>query len=408
MNIEGNTNPACEEDSDKNNKFFEAPGQSRPYFLFPSQPSPASSAESISQFTDPKSTSLEPTVTHYQHQSSNDFSESSDPNGSKDKGSTYLTPSHLPASSKFTTLNYDFPYDYQKGAKGEEDHSPQEYHNPSFTENNQFQGEFRAPELAQGEYQANLFPPQNTSASISSQDLVPIAQQARASRETTVGAGQTESCSETEDDEEYEDILPPPPASKSRKSRKKAVTKRKRSFKNSRKEKATRHWTASDDDKVAFLREYGNLKWHEVTEFLNGRHTPQAVQMRYLRSLKRRNDGLCDAEKAKLKRIVEEDYEGRFKRIATQMGPSFTPIRLIKIFMQECGMSELLKHDKVWTREEITAFVDAASGDFDSFNVPYRADQLPTRAAEHMQKYHVRAYEELSALYVGKLKFGTN
>lgn len=164
-----------------------------------------------------------------------------------------------------------------------------------------------------------------------------------------------------------------------------------------------RRWTESDDDKVAFLREYGNLKWHEVTEFINGRHTPQAVQMRYLRSLKRRNDTLTMAEEGKLRRLVVEDYESRFKRISTQMGPSFTPIRIQKLFLEDAGMGELLKAEKVWTKEEISKFVDEAAGDFDSFVVPYRADKLPPKAAAHMEKHMTHSYKDLINLYVGSL-----
>lgn len=166
---------------------------------------------------------------------------------------------------------------------------------------------------------------------------------------------------------------------------------------------AIRRWTESDDDKVAFLREYGNLKWHEVTEFINGRHTPQAVQMRYLRSLKRRNDTLTPGERTKLKKLVEEDYESRFKRISTQMGPSFTQVRIQKIFMEEAGYGDLLKAEKVWTKEEISKFVDEAAGDFDNFEVPYRADKLPSKADEHMERVLKIPYIDLVRLYVGGL-----
>jgi hypothetical protein len=163
----------------------------------------------------------------------------------------------------------------------------------------------------------------------------------------------------------------------------------------------SKRWTESDDDKVAFLREYGNLKWHEVTEFINGRHTPQAVQMRYLRSLKKRNDSLTPAEKAKLQKIVQEDYENRFKRISTQMGPSFTQVRIQKILLMEAGLGDLLKEDKIWTKEEIGKFIDEAAGDFDNFEVPYRADRLPSRAANYMMRRMSRPYHDLVNHYVG-------
>lgn len=162
-----------------------------------------------------------------------------------------------------------------------------------------------------------------------------------------------------------------------------------------------RRWTDSDDDKVAFLREYGNLKWHEVTEFINGRHTPQAVQMRYLRSLKRRNDKLTPEESTKLRRLVVEDYESRFKRLSTAMGPSFTPVRIQKIFLTQGGLADTLGGEKKWTRDEIVDLVDQAGGDFDNFTVPVRSDELPPQAKDHMKDKYTKSYEELVSLYIG-------
>lgn len=166
-----------------------------------------------------------------------------------------------------------------------------------------------------------------------------------------------------------------------------------------------RRWTESDDDKVAFLREYGNLKWHEVTEFINGRHTPQAVQMRYLRSLKRRNDQLTPEETEKLRRLVVEDYETRFKRLSTAMGPSFTPVRIQKIFLAQGGLGDTLESNKKWTRDEIIDLVDQAEGDFDNFTVPVRSDELPPRARDHMKDKYTKSYEELVSLYIGIERF---
>jgi hypothetical protein len=165
---------------------------------------------------------------------------------------------------------------------------------------------------------------------------------------------------------------------------------------------ATKRWTESDDDKVAFLREYGNLKWHEVTEFINGRHTPQAVQMRYLRSLKRRNDVLTLEQRNKLTKVVEEDYNNRFKRISIAMGPSFTPLRIQKLFMQDVGLGHLLKPERIWTKMEIAAFIDAADGDFDNFKVPHFGDKMPPAALQHIEKCQMLKYEDLVKMYIGK------
>lgn len=205
----------------------------------------------------------------------------------------------------------------------------------------------------------------------------------------------------TINEEEYEQDTPAVKPAKRRANAPPGKRKNTRAKKTHGSKSGIRRWTESDDDKVAFLREYGNLKWHEVTEFINGRHTPQAVQMRYLRSLKRRNDTLTAAEQAKLRRLVVEDYESRFKRISTQMGPSFTPVRIQKIFLEDSGMGDLLKAEKTWSKEEISKFLDDAAGDFDSFVVPYRADKLPPKAAAHMEKHMAHSYKDLIGLYVG-------
>lgn len=184
-----------------------------------------------------------------------------------------------------------------------------------------------------------------------------------------------------------------------------AHTKRpskKKGSKTNRTRKATKRWSESDDDKVAFLREYGKLKWHEVTEFINGRHTPQAVQMRYLRSLKRRNDVLTPEQRDKLANAVEEDHRNRFRRISIAMGPAFTPLRIQKLFMQDVGLGHLLKPERIWTREEIAAFIDAADGDFDSFKVPQFGDKMPPAALQHIEKYQMLKFEDLVKMYIGK------
>ncbi|KAF5099125.1 hypothetical protein D0Z00_001789 [Geotrichum galactomycetum] len=182
----------------------------------------------------------------------------------------------------------------------------------------------------------------------------------------------------------------------------KRPNKKKKGSKPSRTRPAMKRWTESDDDKVAFLREYGNLKWHEVTEFINGRHTPQAVQMRYLRSLKRRNDVITLEQRNKLAKVLEEDYHNRFKRISIAMGPAFTPLRIQKLFMQEVGLGHLLKPERMWTKEEIAAFIDAADGDFDNFKVPHFGDKLPPAALQHIEKCQMLKFEDLVKMYIGK------
>lgn len=181
----------------------------------------------------------------------------------------------------------------------------------------------------------------------------------------------------------------------------KIFKKKKSSKKNNTRPRAKR-WSESDDDKIAFLREYGNLKWHEVTEFINGRHTTQAVQMRYLRSLKRRNDTLTLDQRKKLAQVVEEDYQNRFKRISIAMGPAFTPLRIQKIFLQDVGLGDLLKPERIWTKEEIAAFIDAADGDFDNFKVPHFGEKMPPAALQHIEKYQSLEYDNLVKIYIGK------
>lgn len=310
----------------------------------------------------------------------------------------YPTPSISPENRPVQHLRYDYL-----------NHKPAQYPqtniHPNISQN------YQNDSMVSEEYQHNLFSHVNTQHS---DPTVPETENSGNEKESRSSFNITnlshivnyEDDDGTEDDDLTEDATPSPKASRQLKGKSKAKSKsvqkasRLKSLisKNSNKNTPVKRWTESDDDKVAFLREYGNLRWFEVTELLNGRHTPQAVQMRYLRSLKRRNDQLTPEEREKFEKIVTEDYENRFKRIATQMGPSFTAVRIQKIFLKDAGLGKLLEQTKVLSREEIANLI---GGDLDNFRVPTFADRLPPLAAEHMQKYACESYENLVGMYIG-------
>lgn len=73
-------------------------------------------------------------------------------------------------------------------------------------------------------------------------------------------------------------------------------------------------WTKKEDELVIYLREKQKFKWYEITDELNGRHTPQAVQMRYLRVLKKKKPLIMDQEKQTIMDIMNGNDMYRIKR----------------------------------------------------------------------------------------------
>lgn len=87
--------------------------------------------------------------------------------------------------------------------------------------------------------------------------------------------------------------------------------------------RAPQRWTQSDDLLILYLKEVENLTWKEAALLIRYRHSWQAVQMRYLRTLCRLTGEWSEEDTNRLKLVVSRDWATRWKRIATEMGPQF-------------------------------------------------------------------------------------
>ncbi|CAN6626776.1 hypothetical protein TRVA0_011S00452 [Trichomonascus vanleenenianus] len=100
-------------------------------------------------------------------------------------------------------------------------------------------------------------------------------------------------------------------------------------------------WCERDDYIISVLKEAYDFPWRRIATFIDNRHSWQAVQMRYLRTLKNRNQ-LFNAEESKRFLVcLKRDWETRFHRIACEMGNGFSVKRCIKHAFAVIGMPEL-------------------------------------------------------------------
>lgn len=97
-------------------------------------------------------------------------------------------------------------------------------------------------------------------------------------------------------------------------------------------------WTPCDDRLIMYLKEIEGLTWKESALMIRYRHSWQAVQMRYLRTLCRLTGKWTKQETDKLKSVVARDWAGRWRRIATEMGPQFPAERVYRQMMGLAGM----------------------------------------------------------------------
>lgn len=95
-------------------------------------------------------------------------------------------------------------------------------------------------------------------------------------------------------------------------------------------------WTPEEDRQIIDYKENHDKTWKEISSLLTGRHTWQAVQMRYLRNLKGRNDPWHESQISKLYEVIEKDWNMRWKRISNELGPSFSPERVVQKVQELC------------------------------------------------------------------------
>lgn len=87
----------------------------------------------------------------------------------------------------------------------------------------------------------------------------------------------------------------------------------------------TYKWTQEEDNLIIRYKEERHLSWKRIASLLGGNRTWQAVQMRYLRTHKLRESPWSSKDADHLVESVKRDWEDRWKRIARDLGPSFSP-----------------------------------------------------------------------------------
>lgn len=118
-------------------------------------------------------------------------------------------------------------------------------------------------------------------------------------------------------------------------------------------------WTQTDDRLILYLKEIEGLTWKESALMIRYRHSWQAVQMRYLRTLCRLTEQWSKKDTEKLQTIISRDWAGRWKRIATEMGPQFPVERCYRQMKELAGMKvDLERLDEVEDMEDEDVQVD--------------------------------------------------
>lgn len=87
----------------------------------------------------------------------------------------------------------------------------------------------------------------------------------------------------------------------------------------------THRWTPEEDNLIIRYKEERNMPWKRIASLLGGHRTWQAVQMRYLRTHKLRESPWSSKDLEYLVDSLKQDWEGRWKRVAKNLGPTFSP-----------------------------------------------------------------------------------
>ncbi|ODQ67966.1 hypothetical protein NADFUDRAFT_63458 [Nadsonia fulvescens var. elongata DSM 6958] len=99
-----------------------------------------------------------------------------------------------------------------------------------------------------------------------------------------------------------------------------------------------RRWHNEQDRKIIHLKETLNWPWRAIQQTLGTNHSWQAIQMRYLRSLKGRWDLWTEEEELKLLKAFQRDWTKRWNRISSEMGPAFPEERCLRKVYELAGL----------------------------------------------------------------------
>lgn len=114
-------------------------------------------------------------------------------------------------------------------------------------------------------------------------------------------------------------------------------------------------WTKAEDDAIVYYKEEMKYSWKKIEELLEQQHSWQAIQMRYLRNHKSRNDEWSRFMEIRLINLIRKDWENRWKRISAELGKDFGPERCITKNIEICKKMELPYFSNVFTNKDITS-----------------------------------------------------
>ncbi|AOA64118.1 hypothetical protein PP7435_CHR3-0675 [Komagataella phaffii CBS 7435] len=86
-------------------------------------------------------------------------------------------------------------------------------------------------------------------------------------------------------------------------------------------------WTEEEDSLIIYYKEQMHYSWKSIAQLIGKTHSWQAVQMRYLRTHKLRNANWSEKDEIRLINTIKKDWNNRWKRISSDLGPAFTPER---------------------------------------------------------------------------------
>lgn len=112
-------------------------------------------------------------------------------------------------------------------------------------------------------------------------------------------------------------------------------------------------WTKAEDDAIVYYKEEMKYSWKRIEALLEHKHSWQAIQMRYLRNHKSRNDEWSRFMEVKLINAIRKDWETRWKRIGSELGRDFTPERCINKNIEICKKMELPYYHQVFNNKDI-------------------------------------------------------
>ncbi|GME95939.1 unnamed protein product [Ambrosiozyma monospora] len=95
------------------------------------------------------------------------------------------------------------------------------------------------------------------------------------------------------------------------------------------------------------------MSWRTIASKLEGRHSWQAIQMRYLRTHKSRGDSWSRFMEIRLIQAVKKDWEQRWKRISDELGKNFSMERCFNKNLDLCQKIDTPYVSKMFENQEV-------------------------------------------------------